>query len=175
MLRHADTVTERPSLPENSPAVSSLPVRRIAAIGLLVTMLTAGVAPRPVAAAPHWCECVEYVKNYFDLHGAAGNARDMGPFLAAHGFRRSDVPAIGAIVILQPAYYAGGSGAIYGHTAIIESLAPAGSTGWFLGLRGANQSGKQFTGANCGNVTFKSNGPVSRTSRLVSYWLPPHR
>ena len=149
----------------------------LAPLGLVAALVlgSAALAPPANAAGSHWCECVEYVKNYFALGGAAGNAKDMGPFLSAHGFRRSDTPAIGDVVVVQPAFYPAGSGATYGHTAIIESLAPAGTTGWFLGLRSANQTGKQFVGSSCGNVTFKSVGPVARTSRLVSYWVPPHR
>jgi hypothetical protein len=155
----------------------SLARKVLAPLSLVVVFSLGSTALAPSAAAStssHWCECVEYVKNYFALHGAAGNAKDMGPFLAAHGFRRSDTPAIGDVVVVQPAFYSSGSGAIYGHSAIIESLAPAGTTGWFLGLRSANQTGKQFAASTCANVTFKSVGPVARTSRLVSYWTPPH-
>ncbi len=151
-----------------------LHLSRLVALVVLLAGWTAVPAPAS-AAGPHWCECVEYVKNYFGLHGAAGNARDMGPFLVAHGFRRSDTPVIGAVVIVQPAFYASGSGAVYGHAAIIESTAPSGRSGWFVGMRGGNQTGRQFTGAGCANVTFKSVGPIARTSRLVSYWLPPRR
>lgn len=129
--------------------------------------------PAPVDAASHACECVEYIKNYYGLKGAAGNAKDMGPFLASHGFRRRDEPAVGAVVILQPSFYKSGDGAIYGHVAIIESTAPAGKTGWFLGLRGGNQTGARFTASGCSNVTFKSYGPISRNSHIASFWLPP--
>ena len=59
------------------------------AIAALLLSLAAHSRPAAVdAAAPHWCECVEYVKTYFGLKGAAGNAKDMAPFLLAHGFRR---------------------------------------------------------------------------------------
>jgi len=151
------------------------PPARLALGLLLAGVLAAGVPAAPLAAAPrpHWCECVEYVKNYYGLHGAAGNAKDMGPFLAAHGFRRTEAPAVGAVVIIQPGFYSRGSGAVYGHVAIIESLAPAGKRGWFLGLRSANQTGKQFAAAECSNVTFESIGPVAHSSRMFSYWLPP--
>jgi hypothetical protein len=152
------------------------PTRFLAAAGVALALAAGSTgAAQTVSAGPpaHWCECVEYVKNYFGLRGTAGNAKDMGPFLAARGFQRSTTPAVGDVVLIQPAFYDRGSGATYGHSAIVESLARAGGGGWFLGLRSANQTGKQFAGANCSNVTFKSVGPVSRTSRLASYWVPP--
>src|ERR1700736_3999569 len=98
-------------------------------LGVAMALVAGTIGPlRPVAvdAASHACECVEYVKNYFGLKGAAGNAKDMGPFLAAHGFRRSDVPVPGAVVIFQPRFYKSGDGAFYGHVAIIESTVAAG-------------------------------------------------
>ncbi len=150
---------------------------RIACLTLLVIGLIGTVSPAPLDAAPraHWCECVEFVKNSFDLHGAAGNAKDMAPFLAAHGFRRADAPVVGGVVIVQPAYYTHGDGAVYGHVGLIESVAAAGKSGWFVGIRSANQTGSPFSGAGCSNVTFKSFGPFPRTGGLVTYWLPPRR
>lgn len=149
---------------------------RLGIASLLVGGSFAAVRPPPAsAAAAHFCECVEFVKNRFALGGAAGNARDMGAFLAKHGFQRSDAPVVGGVVILQPAFYKTGDGAIYGHVGLIESIAPAGSGGWFVGIRGANQTGKTFTDQGCTDVTFKSYGPFPRGSSLVSYWLPPHK
>ena len=142
-------------------------------LAALLLAYAAALLPASASAAPHWCECVEYVKNSFGLRGAAGNAKDMGPFLAARGFRRSATPKVGAVVILQPAFYRTGSGAVYGHAGIIESLAAAGTHAWFIGVRGANQLGKQFTSASCGNVTFRSLGPIANGSPLATYWLPP--
>ena len=142
-------------------------------LAALLLAYAAALLPASASAAPHWCECVEYVKNSFGLRGAAGNAKDMGPFLAARGFRRSATPKVGAVVILQPAFYQTGSGAVYGHAGIIESLAAAGTHAWFIGVRGANQLGKQFTSASCGNVTFRSLGPIANGSPLATYWLPP--
>jgi hypothetical protein len=118
---------------------------------------------------------VEFVKSRFGLSGSAGNARDMGAFLAKQGFRRSDSPAVGGVVIFQPGVYKTGDGAIYGHVGVIESTAPAAPNGWFVGVRGANQTGKAFNDQGCGNVTFKSYGPFPATSSLVSYWLPPRK
>lgn len=143
---------------------------------LVIALAGGALAAQPPpaeAAGSHVCECVEYVKSSFGLRGAAGDAKDMGPFLAKNGFRRLDAPRTGAVVILQPAYYSSGEGSVYGHVAIIESTAPAGSSGWFVGMRGANQTGSQFSRSGCSNVTFKSVGPISKTSRLASYWLPP--
>ncbi|MHB8575286.1 MAG: CHAP domain-containing protein, partial [Dehalococcoidia bacterium] len=101
-----------------------LAVGRPAAALLFIAAVSATAGPAPAeASGTHWCECVEYVKNFYRLQGAAGNAKDMGPFLAKHGFRRTNVPAPGEVVILQPSFYKSGAGAIYGHAAIIESIA----------------------------------------------------
>lgn len=127
-------------------------------------------------AASHWCECVEYVKSYFGLHGAAGNAKDMGPFLSAHGFRKSAEPVPGAVMILQPGWYRSGSGTKFGHAAVIVSVHASGRSAWSVSVRGANQTGGQFTSQSCSDVSVKSFEPLPRTSRLVSYWVPPrHR
>jgi len=125
------------------------------------------------AIAGHSCECVEYVKSMFGMRGAAGNAKDMGPFLAAHGFRRSTVPVPGAVVIIQPRFYPAGDGAIYGHVAIVTGVAPSGKSSWVITVRGANQTGSKFSAAGCSNVSAKSFGPYLRTTPLFSYWLPP--
>jgi hypothetical protein len=79
------------------------------------------------------------------------------------------------VIILQPGWYASGSGAVYGHAARIESIAPASAGAWFVGMRSANQTGKQFTDAGCANVTFRSIGPIPAGERRVSYWRPPAR
>lgn len=151
-------------------------VLRYGLISLLVGYGAVSLRPAPVSAAgPHFCECVEFVKNRFGLNGAAGNAKDMGPFLAKHGFRRSDAPVVGGVVIFQPGAYKSGEGAIYGHVGLIESIAPAAPNGWFVGVRGANQTGNRFSDQGCSDVTFKSYGPFPRSSALVSYWLPPHK
>lgn len=153
---------------------------RFGLISLLVGLGAVSVSglpePAPVSAgSTHFCECVEFVKSRFGLSGAAGNAKDMGAFLAKHGFRRSDTPAAGGVVIFQPGAYKSGDGAIFGHVGVIESTAPAAPNGWFVGVRGANQTGTRFADQGCSDVTFKSYGPFPRGSSLVSYWLPPHK
>jgi hypothetical protein len=131
-------------------------------------------APAPLqAATAHHCACVEYVKTVFGLHGAAGNAKDMGPFLAAHGFRRSTTPVPGAVVVIQPGYYTRGAAAIYGHAAVITTVSRTRSGSWLLSVRGANQTGTSFTAAGCTDVSAKTVGPFTPSSRLVTYWLPP--
>src|SRR5947209_4247733 len=88
------------------PRRSIIPTRaRIAATALLMLTTALPAARVSAASSAHWCECVEYVKNYYGLRGAAGDAKDMGAFLAAHGFRRSSEPAAGAVLVLQPGWY----------------------------------------------------------------------
>ena len=143
-------------------------------LGLALLLATAGPPFAAEAApAPHRCECVEYVKNVFGLRGAAGNARDMGAFLAAHGFRRSAAPVVGAVVVIQPAYYAAGSGALYGHAGIVEAVSSADHGARLLRVRSANQQGRPFSAAGCSNVTVKPFRQDTRARRLFSYWLPP--
>jgi surface antigen len=141
---------------------------------LVVGCLTA-YAPAAVDAAGHSCQCVEYVKSYFGLKGAAGDAKDMAPFLAAHGFHRISAPIPGAVVIIQPRFYSSGPAAVYGHVAIVKSVTASGTSSWKLDIRGGNQSGKEFTASGCSNVTEKTIGPISRTSQAASYWAPPRR
>jgi hypothetical protein len=133
--------------------------------------MVVAAGPEPASASPHWCECVEYVKNYFGLKGAAGNAKDMGPFLAAHGFRRSMVPLPGAVVIFQPKFYPSGLGRVYGHSAIVQSASASGKSSWTITVHGANQTGKRASASGCSDVSTKSFGPYPRTSNLVSYWV----
>jgi hypothetical protein len=145
---------------------------------LVCAVLCAAWSSAPPAAhatAAHPCECVEYVKTVFGLHGAAGNAKDMGPFLAAHGFRRSTTPVPGAVVIIQPGYYTRGAGAIYGHVAVITAVSHTRAGSWLLTVRGAQQTGTPFTAAGCNDVSVKAVGPFTPTSRLVTYWLPSRR
>jgi hypothetical protein len=131
--------------------------------------------PTKAKPGPHWCECVEYIKNRFGLTGAAGDAKDMGPFLAKNGFKRSAIPIPGGVVIIQPGFYPSGSGAVYGHAALIQSIYPAGKYAWRLTLVAANQSGAKFTAADCTDVSIKDFAPIPWTSKMFSYWAPPPR
>lgn len=144
----------------------------VLALGVVAGMLLAG--PPPVSAeGPHRCECVEFIKRTFGLSGAAGNAKDMEPYLAARGFRRLAGPVPGAVAVFQPGLYSGGPGSIYGHVAIVVALTTADSRTWAFTARSANQTGAQYTAYTCSNVSVKGFGPFPRGSRLISYWLPP--
>ncbi len=143
----------------------------VALISMLAMTLATPVAAR--AASPHRCECVEYVKSYFGLKGAAGNAKDMGPFLAAHGFRRIPAPMPGAVAVLQPRYYRHGEGSRYGHAGVISSLTRVDAKHWAFILRSANQLARPTTALGCNNVSLKWFGPLAADSRLATYWLPP--
>ncbi|HLZ70944.1 MAG TPA: CHAP domain-containing protein [Dehalococcoidia bacterium] len=141
-----------------------------------VSVVTMALATPAAAHAtgPHRCECVEYVKRYFGLRGAAGNAGDMGPYLAAHGFRPTSKPVAGAVAIVQPGYYRHGEGRIYGHAGVISSAWREDAKHWSFRLRSANQTAPPGTALGCNNVSVKWFGPFADESRLVSYWLPPH-
>ncbi|MGI8551417.1 MAG: CHAP domain-containing protein [Dehalococcoidia bacterium] len=143
----------------------------------LVAFLSLGLASAPPTAnaSPHWCECVEYVKSRFGLTGAAGDAKDMGPFLQRHGFRKVSAPQTGAVIIIQPAFFHSGSGAIYGHVGVIDGVASVdkGRT-WAIAVHGSNQLGSMFNGSNCSNVTLSAKS-ILKTSHLATYWAPPHK
>jgi hypothetical protein len=149
-------------------------MRGQAAVALISVVALALATPAAArAASPHRCECVEFVKRYFGLKGAAGNARDMGPFLAAHGFRRLKMPVAGAVVILQPGYYRHGEGSVYGHAGVITAVNRVDAHHWVLSVRSANQLARPQAQLGCNNVSLKWFGPLADNSRLVSYWLPP--
>ncbi len=148
-------------------------MRGQAAVALISVMAMALATPAAArAASPHRCECVEYVKSYFGLKGAAGNAKDMGPYLAAHGFRRVATPVVGAVVILQPGYYRRGEGSVYGHAGVITAVTRLDRQHWSLSVRSANQLARPQTALGCNNVSIRWFGPLESGSRLVSYWLP---
>jgi hypothetical protein len=115
------------------------------------------------------------VKSYFGLRGAAGNAKDMGPFLAVHGFRRIAAPVPGAVVILQPGFYRAGEGSRYGHAGVITSVAREDTSHWSFTVRSTNQIARSTTALGCNNISLKWFGPVAADSRLATYWLPPRR
>ncbi|HZQ35169.1 MAG TPA: CHAP domain-containing protein [Dehalococcoidia bacterium] len=149
-------------------------MRGQAAVALISVVAMALATPAAArAASPHRCECVEFVKSYFGLRGAAGNAKDMGPYLAAHGFKRLSRPVVGAVVILQPGYYRHGEGSVYGHAGIVTAVTRLDSRHWSLRVRSANQLARPQAALGCNNVSLKWFGPLATDSRLVSYWLPP--
>lgn len=149
-------------------------MRGQAAVALLSVMAIALATPTAARANPaHRCECVEYVKRYFGLKGAAGNAKEMGPYLAAHGFKSLTRPVVGAVVILQPGYYRHGEGAVYGHAGVITAVTRLDARHWSLSVRSANQLARPQTALGCNNVSIKWFGPLAHDSRLVSYWWPP--
>lgn len=149
-------------------------MRGQAAVALFSVMAMALATPAAArAATAHRCECVEYVKSYFGLKGAAGNAKDMGPYLAAHGFQHLSRPVVGAVVILQPGYYRRGEGSIYGHAGVITAVTRLDARHWSLSVRSANQLARPRTALGCNNISIKWFGPLASGSRLVSYWWPP--
>lgn len=149
-------------------------MRGQAAVAVISVVAMALATPAAARAAPaHRCECVEYIKSYFGLRGPAGNARDMGPYLAAHGFRRVATPVTGAVIILQPSYYRHGEGSIYGHAGVIASVRREDGHHWSVSVRSANQIARPRTALGCNNVSLKWFGPLGDDARLVSYWLPP--
>jgi|GEM_PF-4625739 len=142
---------------------------------LLITMLVSIVFPLPShdAQAASYCQCVDYVKNRYQLSGSiggSGGAKDMGPYLRDRGFVQLSTPFVGAVVILKPAF-GRGVNATYGHVAVITAVQDLG-TDWRITIRGANQSGSVWTEYNCTNVSSwqPSSYPKSFGTDKIEYW-----
>ena len=137
--------------------------------------LTAAVGQAVLEGAPEEaeaarsCSCVDYVKSALGLTGAAGNAKDMGPFLKAKGFKKVSSPVAGAVVIFAPPHlYVDPN---FGHVGIIRQVKAEGSK-WKLLIRSSNLFGqsKYFTSAGCSNVSDTWFTPFAKTASTVTYW-----
>ena len=163
---------------------------RLGAVMLLIVLLT--ISNIPVAArasaddpvplgegsstalAAQSCQCVTYIKNRYGLTGSIGGsgcAKDMGPYLAARGFRKVSNPQVGAVVIFQPSFGSGINQSC-GHVAVIVKVQSVDNNSkWSITVRGANQGGSTFTQYNCTNVSDVSFKSYPKTSTSVSYYV----
>jgi hypothetical protein len=128
-------------------------------------------APSFTVKAAVWCQCVQYIKNRFQLSGAiglSGGAKDMGQYLAARGFAQLWVPSVGAVMIMKPAF--GGVDATYGHVGLIVDVIDRGDK-WQVTLRGSNQPGTTWTEYDCTNVSnWVRLYPKTYGADKVEYW-----
>jgi hypothetical protein len=148
------------------------------ALSLLLLLLFL-IVPRhgfnatPAATYARWCECVDYVRNRFQLDPAIGphflGAADMGPYLQNHGFAAVPEPRNGAIIVFQRSF---GSGidATYGHVGVIVGVQPLDGSTWNLTVRGARQTWPEWSEYGCNNVSDMSHILVSRGSSLAAFY-----
>ena len=61
----------------------------------LILILSVSLPSSSAKATPPNCTCVEYVKAYFGITEATGNAKNMGTWLINHGFSQVSSPQIG--------------------------------------------------------------------------------
>lgn len=137
---------------------------------MLVLILSLALPTSIAKATPPNCTCVEYVKAYFGITEAVGNAKDMGTWLINHGFSQVSSPQAGVVAVMQPGFP--GADATYGHVGIIDSVSDQGSN-WKITLRGANQSsGSAFSEFGCSNVRNTSWSAYSKTNTKIKYYKP---
>jgi hypothetical protein len=145
---------------------------------LSLALLTLFISfPRHFFAAPleqsaHWCQCVEYVMNRSGFSMGSGpyftGAADMGPFLESRGFARMAEPTAGAIVVF-PRSFGYGIDTTYGHVGVVTEVQNSGY-GWSIVVRGARQSGPEWTEYGCNNVSDMYGITVSYGSSGASFY-----
>lgn len=107
-----------------------------------------------VANKAVFCQCVDYIRNRFNLNGYYGNAKDWHNNLIKAGYKTTANPKAGDIVIFQPSF--GGVNTTYGHIAAVVSYSYTYNTQTRVGTRkltdrSANTGGTS-TESNCNNV-----------------------
>ncbi|MEQ8754251.1 MAG: ricin-type beta-trefoil lectin domain protein [Coleofasciculus sp. G1-WW12-02] len=145
-------------------AIAATSIFALSGLGASILLSTA-----PSQAAQH-CECVEYVKRRFGLSGAVGNAKDMGPALAARGFRQVSQPQVGAIAIFQPGFsrYTFVN-QTYGHVGVISQVRNLGDK-WQILVDNTNFGGHGVS-LNCNNFSKNWYNPYPKNTSTVSYWV----
>jgi hypothetical protein len=136
---------------------------------MLVLILSLALPTSIAKATPPNCTCVEYVKAYFGITEAVGNAKDMGTWLINHGFVQVSSPQVGDVAVMQPGFTGVTDPA--GHVGIIASASLSGSQ-WKITLRGANQTvgSTQFSEFGCNNVRNTPWGAYSNTNTKIKYY-----
>jgi hypothetical protein len=119
------------------------------------------------------CQCVQYIKNRYQLSGSvggSGGAKDMGSYLRDRGFVQLNSPSVGAVVILKPSFGRGVDGT-YGHVAVITAVQDL-SSDWRITIKGSNQGSSVWTEYECTNVASwqPSSYPKSFGTDKVEYW-----
>jgi hypothetical protein len=119
-----------------------------------------------------WCQCVDYVRNRFDLNPSAGpyfvGAADMGPYLENQGFMPVYEPVEGAVIVF-PRWFGSGIDATYGHVGVVTAVQSFGDT-WSLTVRGARQTVPEWTEHGCTNVSDMSNITVPMGSNHATFY-----
>lgn len=116
------------------------------------------------------CQCVDYIKNRFNLSGNMVNAKDMGSILIANGFKKITAPQVGAVVVFQPGF--GSSFSPNGHVAVITTAPTLIGSNWSgLQIESANQPQVGWmTKYNCTNVSDEPIGTYPKSSTYIAYY-----
>src|SRR5207244_13363936 len=91
---------------------------------------------------------------------AVGNAKDMGTYLLSHGWKATQTPQAGAIVVYQP--HANSADATVGHVGIVSGNPALGANHrtYTYTLESANWAQtSQFSDSGCDNVSLR--GPLT--------------
>jgi Bacterial SH3 domain len=119
------------------------------------------------AQAAYYCQCVDFVKQKVGIPAseAVGNAKDMGSYLASHGFTRVNAQP-GAIAVMGTSFP--GSNPTWGHVGLIETTRSSGGN-TFIALRTANQGGNG-SDANCNNVNVLNFGTAVNGRNDIAFY-----
>lgn len=147
-------------------------LKKLGTIVLVAFLFATFTSSMPVSAAnapATTCSCVQYIKNTYGITQPVGNAKDMGTWLLAHGYKLVSNPVKGAIAVMQPTFP--GANTTYGHVSFIESVTDQG-TKWKITVRGAQSvGGPVFTQASCSNIRITSWSAYLKTNTLIKYYV----
>lgn len=143
-------------------------------VALFVLLLSTTYAAPAVAlspAAPHFCQCTEYIARKYGLGTSYQDAWTFSSLLLSRGFREVQSPEFGALVVFNRGYFSGEPAFSAGHVALFRGFTPG---GWVL--RGANQqpwdppapSDEWFDCSNVTDTVFRV--PPRGTAR---FFMPP--
>lgn len=150
--------------------MKTVSIKILLVVSILALVLT---APGSSVQAATPCECVQYIKNRYQLSGSiggSGGAKDMGAYLRDRGFVQLYSPFVGAVVILKPAF-GHGVNATYGHVAVITAVQDLGAD-WRITIKGANQGGTISTEYECTNVSYWQPSSYAKSfgTDKIEYW-----
>jgi hypothetical protein len=126
-------------------------IRKGIRLTLLVILLVVAQVSL-TAAAPTWCNCVQYMQKVYGIPTGGGAAANYGPTLIKNGYRQLSTPVAGAVIIFAAGAYGAGSD---GHMGYIKYVGFDQTTGEvIIVVYHANWwgSGVSVTNEYCNNV-----------------------
>lgn len=137
-------------------------------LAFAVAMLATVAVAKPTLAASY-CQCTDYVHNYFSLSGGYPNAAQWGnSYLPSNGWHTVSTPVTGGIVVFEVPYESyvsytnGGSTFQYwianttaGHVGVVTAVyTRSGGQGYSIEIQSANSglTSHYFTASNCTDV-----------------------